>query len=105
MKVTVCDICKTPIFDKSEFKFKIGEDNYRLAVLQIRSSNGIRWKEADICPKCLRKHITKIVIEKIPRSTLCSDCENNQTKSSRYCRTGILKEKRKRYCKYKKTIG
>lgn len=103
MKVTVCDICKTPIIDKSEFKFKIGENNYRLAVLQIRNSNGIRWKEADICVRCLKKYISKMVIEKIPRPELCSNCENNKTKSSRYCRMGILKE-RKKHCKYKREV-
>jgi hypothetical protein len=101
MLVSVCDICKNPIASKEEFRFKIGEIEYRFAVLQIKRSNGIRWKEADVCPKCLQKRINKFV-DPVPRPSICADCQNDLTKASRYCKMGILKELRKKVCKYKR---
>lgn len=101
MQQTVCDICKKTIIEKDEFVFFIKGQKFRFAILQIKRSNGIRWKEADICFNCIKKHIHKLIIQKIPRPKLCSNCIHNQHRATRYCKMGILKERRTLVCKYK----
>ena len=102
MKKTVCDICQKTIVEKEELSFLIKEQKFRFAILQIKTSNGVRWKEADICLKCLKKYLNKLVIDKIQRPKICLNCINNKNKATRYCRIGLLKEKKSFVCKYKK---
>jgi len=103
MQKTICDICKKTIVEKDELSFFVKQQKFRLAILQIRNSNGIRWKEADICLKCLLKYVNSLIVEKIHRPKLCANCIHNQHKATRYCKMGVLKERRTKTCKYKKT--
>ena len=102
MKKTICDICQKTIVEKEELSFSIKEQKFSFAILQIKNSNGIRWKEADICLKCLRKYLDKLVVNRIRRPKICLNCVNNKNKATRYCSIGLLKEKRSLVCKYKK---
>jgi hypothetical protein len=102
MIVRLCDDCKKVIIDKEELKFEVDGKIFRLAVLEIKHQNGVRWKEADYCKECIMKRCGELVIEKVINSGICLDCKNNINKATHYCKMGILKSTRKKTCKYKK---
>jgi len=101
MIVIICDCCKEEIINKEELSFKIKNERYRIAILNIKNQNGIRWKEADFCKKCIDKYLQFIVVDTINNPELCLNCSKNNNPATRYCRIGILKSGKKRTCKFK----
>lgn len=63
MKVLLCDVCKKEIVNFDKPFFEIDGDTFRVTIVKLNKNNGIRWKQADVCKKCLIKH-SKNLIEK-----------------------------------------
>ena len=61
MQKTVCDFCEADVPDKQEIFFKKGTQTFRFAILKVRIQNGVRWVEADVCRKCLKKYSKRLL--------------------------------------------
>jgi hypothetical protein len=59
MLARLCNFCEKKIPERMEKIFTHKGEKYRIAVLQVRVQNGVRWKEADVCPGCLNKFLLK----------------------------------------------
>jgi len=59
MLARLCNFCEKQIVNRTEKLFTHKGQKYRIAVLEVHIQNGVRWKEADVCPGCLNKLLLK----------------------------------------------
>ena len=55
MTKTVCDFCNGIILNKEGTVFYYAKKKCRIAILEISVTRGVRWKEMDACPKCVKR--------------------------------------------------
>lgn len=53
----ICDFCSSIIPNREKTVFTKNGKKFRFALLEVHIQNGVRWKEADICPKCMSKFL------------------------------------------------